>query len=79
MHDIGAIRNAQRLADVVVGDQDTDTAIFQVKNDLLNIGDRNRIDARKRLVKEQELGRDDERSRDFCAPALAARQRVGRR
>ena len=40
---------------------------------------RNRIDARERLVEQDELRRDDQRARDLGAPALAARQRVGRR
>ena len=49
---------------------------LQVKDDLLDVGDRDRIDARERLVEQDELRRDDERAGDLGAPPLAARQRV---
>lgn len=54
--DIGAVGDRERLADAVVGDQDADAAVLQVADDLLNIGDDNRIDAGKRLVEEDEGG-----------------------
>ena len=79
MHDVGAVGDAQRLAHVVVGDEDADAPVLQVKDDLLDVGDRDRIDAGERLVEQDELRRDDERARDLGAPPLAARQRVGRR
>ena len=79
VHDVGAIGDAERFADVVIGDEHADAAVPQVKDDLLDVGDGNRIDAGKRLVEQDELRRDDERARDFRAPPLAARQRVGRR
>src|ERR1700741_1137640 len=36
VNDVGPICDAQRFADVVVGDQDADSAVAQVKNDFLN-------------------------------------------
>ena len=54
-------------------------ALLQVEDDLLDVGDGDRVDAGERLVEQDELRRDDQRARDLRAPALAARQRVGRR
>src|SRR5260221_5420433 len=70
--DIRPIGDAQRLADVVIRDQYPDAALLQMKNDLLNVADGDRIDASKRLVKEDEFWRNDESSSDFGAPALTA-------
>ena len=55
VHDVGAVGDAQRLADVVVGDEDADAAVPQVKDDLLDVGDGDRIDAGERLVEQDEL------------------------
>ena len=63
----------------MVGDEHADAAVPQMKDDLLNVADRNRIDAGERLVEQDELRRDDERARDLGAPPLAPRQRVRRR
>src|SRR5258708_31274709 len=79
VNDVGAVGDAERLADVVVRDEHADAAIAQVKDDLLDVGDRDRIDPCEGLVEEHELRRHDERARDLRAPALAARQGVGRR
>src|SRR5215467_3630497 len=48
--DVGAIGDAQRFTNVVIGDEDADAAVPQVENDFLNIRHRDRIDAGKRLV-----------------------------
>ena len=76
VHDVGAIGDAQRFADVVVGDEHADAALLQVKDDLLDVGDRDRVDAGERLVEQDELRRHHQRARDLGAPPLAARQRV---
>src|SRR5580765_6789858 len=55
VNDVGAVGDAERLADVVVRDEHADAAIAQVKDDLLDVGDRDRIDAREGLVEEHEL------------------------
>src|SRR5437868_7503668 len=47
-----------------------------MENDLLNIGDGNRVDAGERLVQQDEFRGNDERPCDFRPPALAARERV---
>ena len=55
MHDVGPIHDAQRFADVVIGDEHADAAFFEMKNDLLNVADRDQIDSRERLVEQNEL------------------------
>ena len=54
-HDVGAVHDVERLLDVVVADQHADPAVAQAGHDLLNVVDRNRIDARERLVQHHEL------------------------
>src|SRR6185436_20392452 len=76
VHDVGAVRDPQRLADVVVGNQHPDAAVAQVKNDLLNIGNRDRVDPGEWFVEQYEFGRSHERSRDLRPPPLSARERV---
>ena len=78
VHDICPVSNAQRFTDVVIGDQHADAALLQVEDDLLNIGDRDRVDTRERLVEQDEARGDDQRTRDLRPPPLAARQRVRR-
>src|SRR5438093_13668154 len=75
--DIGAIGDAERLADIVIGDEDADARVPEVKDDFLNVGDGNWIDARKRLVEQDELRRDDERASDLRPATFAPRQRMG--
>ena len=77
--DVGAVGDAQRLADVVVGDQHADAARLEVEDDLLDVGDGDRVDARERLVEQHELRRDDQRAGDLDPAPLAARQGVGGR
>src|SRR5215831_2432293 len=62
--DVGAVSNAQGFAHVVVGDQHADPAVAEVKDDLLDVRHRDRIDAGKRLVEQDEFRRDHQRARD---------------
>ena len=54
MDDVRPIGDPQCFPDVVVGDEDPDPAILQMENDLLDVGDRNRIDPCERFVEEHE-------------------------
>src|SRR6188768_3860510 len=47
VHDVGAIGDLQRLPHVVISDQDTDATVLQVHDDLLDICNRDGIDAGK--------------------------------
>ena len=64
----------QRLAHVVIGDEDADTSLAQIRDDLLYVGDGDGIDACKRLVEQDELRLDGEAARDLNAAALTARK-----
>src|ERR1700752_4372903 len=71
--DVRAVGDFQRFPYVVVGDEDPDAARLEVKNDLLDVGDGDRVNARERLVEQHELRRDDERARDLDPASLTAR------
>src|SRR6185295_8665692 len=73
--DIRAVANAKRFSHVVIGDQHADAALLEEADDLLNIEHRDRIDARERLVEQDEARPRRERARDFAAPPLSARKR----
>jgi len=47
--DVGAVGQAERLADIVVGDQYADTALRQVADQRLDVADGDRVDAGKGL------------------------------
>src|SRR3712207_1279395 len=79
MNDIGAIDQPKGLAHLVVGDEHADAAPSQVVDKRLNVADRDRIDARKGLVQEQECRAAGQCARDFTAPPLAAGKRDSRR
>src|SRR5215208_5446890 len=50
--DVGAVGDAERLAHVVVSDEHADSPLLEVEDDLLDVGDRNRVDAGKRFVEQ---------------------------
>ncbi len=72
--DVGAVGDGERFADVVVGDEDADAAVFEIEDDLLQLQDLNGVDAGKGFVEEEEIGVDDEGAADLDAAALAARE-----
>ena len=55
MDDIGAIDDFQRRAHVMIGDQHADAAVAQMHDQIADIAERNRIDARERLVEQNEM------------------------
>ena len=50
------IANAQGFSHIVVGDQHTNASGFEKRDDALNLDHGDRINARKRLVKQNKLG-----------------------
>ena len=79
MDDVGAIDQAKRLAHIVVGNQDANASLREVTHKLLNIGDRNRIDAGERLIEQHVTGPACQGPGNLQPPPLAARERYGRR
>src|SRR5215471_14081761 len=61
--DISAISDLQGFSDVVISDKNPDLLGFQMINDSLNFQHRNRVDARKRLIQQDEFRRNDQRPR----------------
>src|SRR3984893_3425909 len=77
VEDIGAVGDGQRLAHVVVRDEDADAALLEAPHDLLDVTDGDGIDARERLVEEEITGVGHEGPRDLQPSPLAPGQRVG--
>ena len=75
-NDIRPVGNAERLSDVMVGNEDADSTRFQIENDLLQLEDGNRVNAAEGLIEQDELGLDTERARNLYAPPFAAGQGV---
>ena len=76
---VAAVGDLQRLADLVVGDQDGDAVLPQFADDLLDAVDGDRVDAGERLVQQDDLGIGDQAAGDLQPPALAAGERDGAR
>ena len=53
-NDVRTVSNSQRFTDIVVSYEHANATRLEMKNDLLNISDGDRIDAGKRLVEEDE-------------------------
>ena len=54
MNHVGPFHKAQRLTNVVIGDENADAPLRQVPDKLLDIADGLRVDACERLVKQHE-------------------------
>src|SRR4030095_2425418 len=52
--DVGMVADAQRLAHVVIGDQHADAALLEKTDDPLDLDHGDRVDARERLVQQDE-------------------------
>ena len=59
----------------MVGDEHADALGGELGHDSLDVDHRQRVDARKWFIEEHETGLRGQRTRDFDAPAFAARQR----
>src|SRR5215510_7079949 len=74
--DISAVSDLQGFSDIVVRDEHPDLLGFQVINDFLDLQDRDRIDARKWFIQQDELRRNDQRPGDLHAASFPAGQCV---
>src|SRR4051812_5900966 len=70
MDDVGAVDQSQGLADIVVRDEHADAAAGQVAHEILNVADRDRVDAREGFVKQHEGRLASERAGDLATPSL---------
>ena len=72
--DVGAIAEGQRLAHVVIREQNADARRAQIDEDLVQRLDRQRIDSRERLIEEKKARIRGQASRDLEAALLSAGQ-----
>ena len=72
VHDVGAVADAERFADVVIGDQDADAAVLQVPHDALDVANGDWVDAGERFVEQDETRSCGQRACNFDATAFAA-------
>ena len=75
---VGTVGDGQRLLHVVVGDEDTDVAVFQSPHHMLYLLDGNRVDTGKRLVEHDELRVDGQTTRNLGASTFATRKLVAK-
>jgi len=55
MQDICPINDLQRVAHIMIGDQDADATILEVRYEVADVADRNRIDPGERLIEQDEV------------------------
>src|ERR1700689_1439582 len=67
INDIGAVRQPQGFPHIVVRNQDSDTAIGEMSDEVLNVADRVWIDAGTGLVEQHVVRIGGEGARDFNA------------
>src|SRR4029453_3902755 len=72
---VGSGGQSQRFPDIVVGNQHADAAIGEMADQILNVPDRDRIDAGKRFVEQHVVGASSKGAGDLDPAPLAARQR----
>src|SRR5579884_2787361 len=74
--DIGAVRDGEGLADIVVRDENADAGVLQIEDNPLQFQYLDGVDAGERLIEEEEAGLDDQGPGDLDAAPLAAGERV---
>src|SRR3546814_3788459 len=52
--DAGAVDEVERLADIMVGDQHADAARLEIGDEIPNVADRQRVDAREGFVAQHD-------------------------
>src|SRR5260221_7746601 len=57
MENVGAGDDVERLADIVVGDQDPDAAVLEMRYEIADFADGDRVDAGHRLPAKGEVGK----------------------
>ena len=72
---VAAVGYLQRLAHLVIGNQNGNAPLAELANNLLDATDGDRIDAGKRFVEENDLRIGNQAAGDFQSPSFAAGQR----
>ena len=71
-HYVGAVGDTKGFPDIMVGYQDADALVFQIKDQVPNVVYRKRVDAGERLIKQYEPGFGRKTSGDLHTSAFAA-------
>ena len=69
---IGPVGDGEGLTDVVVGDDDADIAVFQLRDDVLDVLHGDRVDPGEGFVQQDELRVHGEGAGDLAAAAFTA-------
>ena len=72
MQNIGALDHIQSFANIMIGYQNTDAAVFQMVDEIADVMDRNWINSSERLVEEHESRLRRYSARDFNSPPFPA-------
>src|SRR6185295_3038069 len=78
MEDIGSIDQLQGFTDIVIGDQNTNTAILEVGHESSYFSDCDRIDPGEGLIEQYKVRSRGQCPRDLNPAPLAAGKRRGR-
>src|SRR6185295_14628625 len=70
--DVRPITDGERVADVVVGEEDAEATLFELSDLALQLVDVDRVDAGERLVEEHEARGGEQRAGDLGAAPLAS-------
>ena len=79
MDDVSTVDHSERFTHIVIGDQDADAAACEVSDEVLDIGNRNRIHTSERFIQKHEIRPRGQGAGYFKPTALAARKSNGRR
>jgi hypothetical protein len=71
-NDVAAVADGQRLAHVMIGDEDPDVPLLELQNDVLDLAHGNRIHPGERLVEQQKLGVCSQGASDLHPAPLSA-------
>src|SRR5581483_1275191 len=74
INDVRPVRHRQRLSHVMISNEDANPASPQAADNLLQIQNRNGVDARKRLIQQNKRWVDAQRASDLHPPPLSTRQ-----
>ena len=68
---IGPVNDSHRFTDIVVSNDDADILVLELRNNILDILHRNRIDTGKRLIQKDELRVNGKGTGNLATAALA--------
>ena len=74
MQNIGAVGNVQRFADIMVGNQNAEAAVLELRNQIADFGNGDRINTGQRFVEQDEVWLAGQSPGNFQSAPFAAGQ-----